>query len=91
VELEHPEPGLRQRVVDALNGKNARLLKITPSYSGSGSAQGGLVIGKGLHDLTPEEVFGQRYESVCGNAPPDEILEAFHELLQQVELGEAPL
>ena len=91
VELEHPEPGLRQRVNEALVGKNARLLKITPSYSGTGSPLGGLVVGKGLHDLTPEEVFGQRYESVCGNAPPGEILEAFHELLQQVEQGEALL
>lgn len=88
-ELERPEPGLRQRVVNALDGKQARLLKITPCYTGTiGSPLVSGMAGQGLHDLTPEEVFGQRYQSVCGSPPPVEILEAFHELLESVQQGE---
>lgn len=88
VELEHPEPGLRQRVDEALSGKNARLLKITPTYAGTGSPFAEPAAGQGLHDLLPEEVFARRYRSVCGNEPPNAMLEAFHELLRQVEQGE---
>ena len=91
VELAHPEPSLRQRVGEALAGKSARLLKISPTYTGTGSPLAGLSSGNGLHDLTTEEVFARRYQSVCGNVPPDDMLEAFHELIEQVEHEEVAL
>jgi len=88
VELERPEPSLRQLLSEALAGKDARLLKITTTYTGKGAPLAGSFTGQGLRDFTPEQVFAKRYESVCNMEPPAEILSAFHELLEQVEQGE---
>ncbi|GFO55655.1 nuclease SbcCD subunit D [Geomonas sp. Red276] len=84
VQLDKPEPGLRARVAEALEGKRARLMKITPTYGGTGTSLAGVASGQGLHDLTAEEVFIRRYQSFCGQDPSAEVLEAFHEIIEQV-------
>lgn len=87
--LERPEPGLRERIQDALAAKAVRLVRIAPVYAG---ASGGLATplpGLSLSDITPEDVFIRRYRNCYVDGPPPEYLAAFHELIEQVEHGEA--
>ncbi|MFO1372482.1 MAG: exonuclease SbcCD subunit D C-terminal domain-containing protein [Candidatus Competibacteraceae bacterium] len=90
VRLEQPEPGLRRRVDEALDGKPVRLLRITPYYPGEAGALAELAPETHLPDLNPDTVFQQRYQQQYQNDPPPELLAAFHELLEQVQGAEAP-
>lgn len=96
VQVAAPDPMIRQRVEEALEGKAARLAKLTivrPSGGGA-SAEGGVV--ERLAEITPETVFrrlyGDRYGAASGEATrtpvPDDLLAAFHELIESVERGE---
>jgi DNA repair protein SbcD/Mre11 len=88
--LSRPEPNLRQIVETALEGKRPRLLKLAIEYTGDGAALADLKVGENLRDLQPDEVFVRRYRRLHEGEPPDELLAAFHELLDQVQQGRAP-
>jgi len=84
VTLDRPEPALRQILDEALEGKEARLVRIAPPrLPGSGEA---LADGSdtSLLDLLPEDVFRRKYERDHGSAPPDDLLAAFHELHDRI-------
>ena len=84
VALDRPEPALRQILDEALEGKEARLVRIAPPrLLGSGEA---LADGSdtSLLDLLPEDVFRRKYERDHGSAPPDDLLAAFHELHDRI-------
>ncbi len=85
VRLERPEPGLRQRLEDALDGAPVRLLKISPYYTGSGEALADAVPEADLEDIDPEEVLRRRWARDHEGEPGPELLAAFHELLETVE------
>jgi exonuclease SbcD len=85
VTLPRPEPSLRRKVEAALEGKAARLVKLTPSYTGTG-----LVLAEGqastsLRERTPEDVFKARYDRDYQEPMAPELLEAFHSLLTRVQ------
>ncbi|MFL5353911.1 exonuclease SbcCD subunit D C-terminal domain-containing protein [Archangium sp.] len=85
VSLERPEPALRRQVEDALEGKAARLVKLTPHYTGSGNALAEERPGLSLKERTPEDVFRARYARDYSEPPEPVLLEAFHSLLTQVQ------
>ncbi len=85
VELPKPEPALRRQVEAALEGKAARLVKITPQYTGTGLALAESRPGPSLKDRTPEDVFRARYAQDYSEPLAPVLLEAFHELLTQVQ------
>jgi exonuclease SbcD len=85
VSLPRPEPSLRRKVEEKLEGKAARLVKLTPSYTGTGLtlAEGGP--GLSLRDRTPEDVFKARYSRDYTEPIAPQVLEAFHALLTHVQ------
>jgi exonuclease SbcD len=87
VRLEKPDPMLRQAVEDALAGKEARFARLTVENTGSGLALGDVEV-RPIGDLDPEEVFRAKHDKDFGTAPSDDLLVAFHELLDQVHQEE---
>jgi len=85
VELPRPEPALRRQVEAALEGKAARLVKLTPRYTGSGHALADARPGPSLKERTPEDVFRARYARDYSEPLESALLEAFHLLLTQVQ------
>jgi exonuclease SbcD len=82
--LERPEPGMRQRLDEAVVDRPVRLLKVSAAYTGSGQALGDAVPAIQLEELAPDEVFGRRYAQSFEDDPPAELVAAFHELVDSV-------
>jgi DNA repair protein SbcD/Mre11 len=86
VRLEKPEPTLRAALDSAMQGKEARLVRISTELQGSGRA-----LGDGeerpLADLKPLEVFLRKYDAEHGGPPPAGLLASFEDLLRDVEEG----
>ncbi|HEX8700861.1 MAG TPA: exonuclease SbcCD subunit D C-terminal domain-containing protein, partial [Myxococcaceae bacterium] len=85
VSLTKPEPSLRRKVEAVLEGKAARLVKLTPSYTGTGHALAEAQRGLSLRERTPEEVFKARYARDYQEPLAPALLESFHTLLTQVQ------
>ena len=85
VALPRPEPALRSKVEKVLEGKAARLVKLTPAYAGNGGTLAETQRGVSLKERTPEEVFRARYARDYPEPPEAALLESFHELLRQVQ------
>lgn len=88
VRVERPEPTLRQAIEAALDGKEARLARLGVESAGTNRALGDVEL-RPLSELLPEQVFRRRWEREFDGAPPDDVLGAFLELLDQVS-QEAP-
>lgn len=85
--LDNPRPGLREEVLQALDDKAVRLVKIA-SATAAVVTPHTATEGVSLDDITPEEVFVRCYLSRFPENPPPEYMAAFSELLQHVEQGE---
>jgi DNA repair protein SbcD/Mre11 len=85
VSLPRPEPALRRKVEEALEGKAARLVKLTPAYTGTGGALADVQPGLSLRERKPEEVFKARYARDYQEPLDPSLLEAFHTLLTEAE------
>jgi len=85
VSLPRPEPALRRKVEAALEGKAARLVKLTPSYTGTGLVLAESQPGLSLRDRTPEDVFKARYARDYQEPMAPALLESFHTLLAEVQ------
>ncbi len=84
--LPAAEPGFRRQIEDALDGKAARLVRLTVDYTGDGRALAESTR-TDLREVTPEDVFRRLYAKFHEELPPAPLLEAFQELLEQVEGG----
>jgi exonuclease SbcD len=82
--LEEPEPGLRQRIDDALADKPVRLLKVTTAYTGSGSVLAEAESPGQLESLSPDDVFLKRYAQFFEGEPSSELTSAFASLVEDV-------
>lgn len=89
VRLERSSALLKQQIEDALEGRDARLLRIRPERKDDGPALADAT-SVGLADLTPEAVFLRRWERDHEGAPPPEMLAAFHELVEAAAREEEP-
>jgi DNA repair protein SbcD/Mre11 len=85
VSLPRPEPSLRRKVEAALEGKAARLVKLTPSYTGTGLVLAESQPSLSLRERTPEDVFQARYARDYREPMAPALLEAFHTLLTEVQ------
>jgi len=85
LQLDKPEPGLRQQVETLLAEKAVRLLKITTHYPGKGDALAEQQPHTRLEELHPEDVFQQCYERNFEQSAPKHILTLFRQLLESVE------
>lgn len=85
VRLDGPAPGVRQQIEAALEGRAARLVRIVTTYTGTGDPLAATTMpGETLSDLSPEEVFLRRWHRDHEDPPSDEILAAFHDIVDQV-------
>ena len=86
VALQGPQPHLKREIEQALDGKEARLAKITATWPES-SPEELLAPGAYLVDLVPEDIFRARYRRDFQLDPPPPLVEAFHELVEAVHEG----
>ena len=83
IRLPGPEPSLRSDVEKALDGRRARLVRLHPTYTGSGGALGDAPSARRLDELNVEDVFLECWAARHEEPPGVELLEAFHELVEQ--------
>ena len=84
VRLETAELGYRAEIADALEGRDARLVKITAVKTGTGGAMADEE-GASLATLTPDRVFRRLWERDYQDPLPPDLEAAFHELVQAAE------
>ncbi len=87
VRLERPDPDLRRRMEDVLEGKPARLLKLTTEYPGQVAGLPSAGHAHRLEELKPDGVFQERYRQQYGDPPSASLMAAFHELMEEVQGG----
>jgi exonuclease SbcD len=88
VKLEKYEPSLRRQVEAALEGKAARLVKLSTTYTGTGGSLSDALPAQALSSLDPEDVFTRCHNRSFKNDPPPEWLRAFRELLEAAQHAE---
>jgi len=81
-----PEPSLRQRVQEALEGKQVRLAKIDVKYRAlqTETNQPVLTSQDSLKELQPVELFARTYQSKYGQPVSDELVRLFHRAVDEV-------
>jgi len=85
VQLERPDGTLQAQLEAALEGKGYFLTGYKTQYPGAGQALGDEILtGRGLSDMTVEDVFRLRYASIFKSEPSPEHLAALHEIVDQV-------
>ena len=82
VQLQQPQPDLRQQIEQALEGRHARLVRISAEYMQADNLQSPL---QPLEQLQPIELFTHIWQQKFSTPPEDEVLQDFAELLQQVQ------
>lgn len=84
--LDGPEPALRHKVETALAGKYVRLAKIDVRYAAASPLANKVqtVSPDQLNELQPLDVFTKVYQSRYGNTLPEELLQLFHQVTQEV-------
>lgn len=89
--LDGPEPGLRHKIENALNGKQVRLAKIDVKYPASNitGSNAATVAEDSLRQLQPENVLEQVYQSRYNTAVPAELLELSNQVTQEVAQTDA--
>lgn len=87
VQLEQPQPDLRQQIEASLEGKGCRLVRIASEYRGNGVEAAPLV---GLDQLDPQALFRRSWQAEYGQEADAQVLADFATLLQDVELNGEP-
>lgn len=85
ISLEKPEPSLRQKIEETIVDLPVRLLKISTAYAGKEQGLADSIKEQRLEDLQPEQVFQRCYENKYATATPDELLNLFHELQENIQ------
>jgi DNA repair protein SbcD/Mre11 len=87
VRLAAPEPHLRTQIEQAMRGKRARLVKISPELTGDRLALADAPPPESLAELDPREVLRRRWRRDHQDDVPAEVMAAFEQLL--VDVGAA--
>lgn len=82
--LERPDPGLRSQVEAVVARKAARLVKLGLETTGDGKALADRLAQQMLDELLPHQVFENRWRKDHEEPMPEELLAAFHELVDEV-------
>jgi hypothetical protein len=73
----------------ALAERAVRLVRVGTSLTGTGHALGDGRAPRGLEELGIDEVFRARWQQRHEGEPPEELVRALRELLEEVQGGEA--
>ncbi|WP_027135150.1 exonuclease SbcCD subunit D C-terminal domain-containing protein [Geminicoccus roseus] len=88
VRLDGPEPDLRRRIEQALDGKPVRLVRVAREVAAAAPG-GGQVVPAELAELAEIEVFQRMHAQEHGGHPPaEDLLQAFRQLLSDVRDAE---
>jgi exonuclease SbcD len=82
--LDGPEPALRHKVETALAGKRVRLAKIDVKYPASTLQAPEFITPDELSELLPIDVFGKVYHSRYNIDVPNDILQLFKQVAEEV-------
>lgn len=82
--LDGPEPALRHKVEMALAGKRVRLAKIDVKYPASTLQAPEFITPDELSELQPIDVFGKVYQSRYNIDVPNDILQLFKQVAEEV-------
>lgn len=82
--LDGPEPALRHKVETALAGKRVRLAKIDVKYPASTLQAPEFITPDELSELQPIDVFGKVYQSRYNIDVPNDILQLFKQVAEEV-------
>lgn len=86
--LDGPEPALRYKIEQALEGKYVRLVRIDVRYPKSAEESKGLVSPEMLHSLSPLEIFAKYYEKKYNGTVPSILEDHFKEVANTIEQKE---
>lgn len=87
VRLDEPAPHLRAQVEQAVRGKRARLVKISPELTGDRRTLADGPLPEALAELDPREVLRRRWRRDHAGEVPAAVVAAFEQLLAEVEVG----
>lgn len=82
--LDGPEPALRHKVETTLAGKRVRLAKIDVKYPASTLQAPEFITPDELNELQPIDVFGKVYQSRYNIDVPNDILQLFKQVAEEV-------
>src|SRR5690606_25935744 len=82
---DKPDPARRHKIEQAIQGKQVRLATINVKSSGASvTEQMHTVAQQKLDELKPADIFSKIYESTYGNPVPEDMLQLFHQVTQEV-------
>lgn len=87
VQLEKPEPSLRQQIEQALANKSVKLVKIETTYPSVTCDNDKVISLEDIQRLQPEDVFLKMYQQKFGIPPSLALLGAFRDLILQNDIG----
>ena len=80
IHCEAPDPTIKSKVLAALEGKNARLAKISVSYPGRHWTPSSEAPTRHLRDIDPDDIFRARWRERRGDDPPQDLMDIFQRL-----------
>jgi exonuclease SbcD len=87
VQLEKPEPSLRQQIEQALADKAVKLVKIETTYPSVTCDDDKVMSLEDIQRLQPEDVFLKMYQQKFASFPSLALLGAFRDLIVQNNIG----
>jgi len=88
VRLDGPQPDLRRQVEEAIEGRPVRLARVRVVRDHDRGSLADQAPAERLDAIRPEEVFRRRWQREADGEPPTDLLEAFVELVREVEEAE---
>lgn len=83
VRLDEPDPRLRAEVEAAIADKHVRLVRLGVETGGDNLTLADRLAKTMLDELQPGQVFENRYRKLHGAEPPEDLVAAFHELVDR--------
>lgn len=82
---DQPDPSRRYKIEQAIQGKHVRLATIHVKSAGAGNTeQASVDVYQKLDELKPADIFSKIYESTYQNPVPEEMLQLFHQVAQEI-------
>ncbi len=87
--LNGPDPSLKHKIQSAVENKYVRLARIDVSYPEAGKEERKRIMSfDELHNLEPLQIFSEVYKGKYQTGLPDELIQLFNEVVQQVNIKE---
>ena len=85
VRLSQPEPSLRQRIEEALQGKYVRLARLVAEFPGSANERVGASVDN-LQEVSPMQIAHDCFERKYGGKMSDEMAVLLQQVMKEVQV-----